>query len=301
MNILIVTGNRPHCTDLCKRLSKDFNIVAVFHYDSDHVNFKQKEDERLERLSLRTSSDYSKAHKEAMSDINDTDSQLTHGYTYADKYFENDHEYGSVDQNHVHTMKDINSPDAIMKMRDYNPDVVVCHGGPKYSELFITSFPLVVNYHSGLSPIYNGSDSHLFAMSNGHPHLCGGTLMVLNNIIDGGDILGHYVPSIDLNDTPKSVFIKCVEGCYYLVHSFLSYYSEKGRYTWAPQPKKPLFYFQRADWNLTHVNKLKAFMDKQGCSDYIRKENRYAYWDKTNNSEANSALKEVLLDLIYSK
>ena len=107
---------------------------------------------------------------------------------------------------------DVNSAATIEHLRSLQPDVVVCLGGPIYREALIEAVPLMVNFHSGISPLYNGTSTIAFAFANGHPHLCGGTLMLMSTAVDGGDILAHYLPSIEPDDDPASLFAKTVRA-----------------------------------------------------------------------------------------
>ena len=61
----------------------------------------------------------------------------------------------------------------------------------------------MLNFHSGVSPLYNGSATILFAFANGHVHLCGGTLMTMSPVVDGGDVLAHFLPAIEAETHPR--------------------------------------------------------------------------------------------------
>ncbi|NJO34095.1 MAG: hypothetical protein HC869_14095 [Rhodospirillales bacterium] len=100
--------------------------------------------------------------------------------------------------------------------------------------------PLILNFHSGISPIYNGSSTISFAFANGHPHLCGGTLMKMNAAVDGGEILAHYLPSVAAKDSPASLFMKTVGGAATLYERILDTCAAGLPLRSIPQPP-PLF------------------------------------------------------------
>ena len=56
-------------------------------------------------------------------------------------------------------VEDINGPAGVSLLRDLRPDVVINSGGPIYKRALIEAAPLMLNYQTGLSPIYNGSES----------------------------------------------------------------------------------------------------------------------------------------------
>ncbi|PKF50407.1 hypothetical protein AT251_11915 [Enterovibrio nigricans] len=172
----------------------------------------EQEKAKKDKLSERYSEDFVNSHYDAFLSDKKLPLELQHGYEEADEYFKDAMDYGDLSKDRIFYEDDINSIESIEKIAAYNPDVVVCHGGPLYTKEFIDAFKLVLNYHSGISPVYNGSDSHMFAFANGHPHLSGGTLMVMNPKIDGGDILAHYLPEIEDGDWPGRLFTKLIRN-----------------------------------------------------------------------------------------
>jgi len=59
--------------------------------------------------------------------------------------------YQKLDKALIRHILDVNDLESIRELQSLKPDVVACLGGPIYRKSFIQSFPLVLNYHSGLS------------------------------------------------------------------------------------------------------------------------------------------------------
>ncbi len=51
-----------------------------------------------------------------------------------------------------------------------------------------------LNIHMGISPAYRGSSCNFWALHDGRPDLVGGTVHLLSNGLDSGDILFHCLP-----------------------------------------------------------------------------------------------------------
>jgi methionyl-tRNA formyltransferase len=200
------------------------------------------------------------------------------GYDEADKYF-NDL-MGDFKLNYnEYFCENINSVESVNKIKSLESDIIICHGGPKYGSEIINAAPIVINYHSGISPIYNGVHSHLFALSNGEPHFCGGTLMMLGSNIDGGDILSHFLPAIESKDSVSSIFIKNMLGSYILCDDFISNYMNEKSIGFVKQPK-PKYYYYMKNWNINYYFKLRKNIKKMKSMDAQRIEKIIRYWNK---------------------
>ena len=84
-------------------------------------------------------------------------------------------------------------------------------GGDLARAEVINSVKLCVNFHSGISPVYNGNKTTFHAVSNYRPNCNGETLMIMNEI-DGGDILMHFLTSINDEDRAEDLFMKGIIG-----------------------------------------------------------------------------------------
>lgn len=195
-------------------------------------------------------------------------------------------------------VRDVNGPETVQMIRELNPDVTICLGGPIYRKAFIQASRLVLNYHSGLSPIYNGAETIPFAFANGHPHLCGGTLMVMNELVDGGDILGHYLPEITASDTPATLFGKGITGAAEIVCGFLNHYSTVGQFQKVAQPA-PLFYCRSTERELHHTHSILKHIKTGLCQKHLRKARINSYWDKPTPEAAERALFAFLNEMLF--
>jgi folate-dependent phosphoribosylglycinamide formyltransferase PurN len=196
----------------------------------------------------------------------------------------------------VHEVADINSPEAIELIKGLKVEAVMCHGGPIYREGLIRSIPLMLNFHTGVSPLYNGASTILFAFANGHPHLCGGTLMTMNPVVDGGDILAHFLPSIEMDDTPATLFFKSTIGAAVLFSAVLSHVEKTGGYTALPQTP-PLFYFRSADWTVYQSLRVSSLLRKGIPKRYLREAEAVEYFSQPSG-RARHLFASKMLELL---
>jgi hypothetical protein len=192
---------------------------------------------------------------------------------------------------------DVNGQDAVEHLEALRPDVVVCLGGPIYRRALIEAVPLMVNFHSGVSPLYNGTSTIAFAFANGHPHLCGGTLMLMSRTVDGGDILAHYLPSIEPGDTPATLFAKTVAGAADATDAFLSHLESGAEFASCPQPP-PLFYYRGADWTIDHGQRVRRALERGIAEEHLRDERVEPYWDARDAGEAGRRVNDTLTRLL---
>ncbi len=182
-----------------------------------------------------------------------------------------------------------------------SPDVVICLGGVPYPRSFIEACPLVLNYHSGFSPVYNGTSAIWFAFANGHPQWSGGTLMVMSTVIDGGDILTHYLPAISPTDDPFTLFQKTALGSAIAYDRFLSDLKSSGRsFAKAPQPN-PLFYCRSRDWTPVHTARVRRNVKRQLCSGFTREESLVEYWREPSDAAAVAAVQRTTSRLMWGQ
>ena len=210
-------------------------------------------------------------------------------------------EYAKLDRSLIHSGVAVNSKEGIALLKDMQPDVVVCFGGPVYRQAFIEACPMVLNYHSGVSPLYNGTASARFAFANGHPHLCGGTLMKMSAVVDGGDLLGHFLPAIDERDTPATLFMKTAHGAATMYHGCLAHLEREGS-NWAGLPQgRPLFYFRSADWTVHHGQRVRAHLRAGRAGKFQRPERVLEYWRGRDKDSAQQVFEAALTGLLLSK
>jgi len=197
----------------------------------------------------------------------------------------------------TYSVEDVNGASTITLLRDLAPDAVVCLGGPIYREALVDVCGTMVNIHSGISPLYNGASTIMFAFANGHVHLCGGTLMTMSNVVDGGDILAHYLPAIVEDDDPATLFMKTVRGACEASSRFLKHLEAEGRFSKAPQ-HSPLFYCTSESWTVHQTQRVRLHLERRTAAKHIRSEDLRVYWDKRTDGEAASEAKATVERLL---
>jgi folate-dependent phosphoribosylglycinamide formyltransferase PurN len=101
--------------------------------------------------------------------------------------------------------QDINSKEVIEALIHLKPDVILNHGTSIVKKDVLTTTPVTLNLHWGLSPYYRGVESTLHALLNCDPLNIGVTIHKLSSKIDGGDILTQERIEIFENDTADSI------------------------------------------------------------------------------------------------
>lgn len=188
---------------------------------------------------------------------------------------------------------DVNSAAFVDEIRRLAPDAVICSGRPIYRPPLIRAAKLMLNYHTGISPIYNGSDTNLWAFINGQPQMCGGTLMVMGEAVDGGDILAHHFCGVEPEDDPADAFCRAIAGGAGLYNEFLADIEAGKPYCSIPQAK-PFFYYRNLDWSLyqsLHAARLMAGAGKahrRVSADTVR------YWRLETAGAAKDRLQEEI-------
>jgi len=132
--------------------------------------------------------------------------------------------------------------------------------------------------HTGFSPLYNGADTISFAFANGHIGLCGGTLMVINDRVDGGDILAHYLPAIEPEDTPVTISMRIFAAVPRIYLDFLKFMDGAKPFSRCVQPP-PLFYFRGRDWTIVHAQTAQRHIRNRLAARYQRSEQYIKYWE----------------------
>lgn len=216
-----------------------------------------------------------------------------------EKYFSG-HPF-SVENRNVIRCTDINESGIIKRINDASPEVVCFLGGDIAKREFFHSIKvLVLNFHSGLSPFYNGSATTFHAVANNRPNFCGGTLMVMNEVIDGGDILSYYLTPIDSADTAASLFCKGIIGCVELYTDFLTFYATSKQFNSVPQGRSALNYKSR-HWTILEDIRLRAFEHSRNMGAYQRAATIVKVYDKPDAVAAELYAKVLTLLLARKK
>ena len=166
MRIAILTGRRLYHLHFCTELAKHSNVVCVLQQSSRSLVSRLRSThayirrEGLWRFFANRGTDIPlfpsawnradalrRASREAFSAVN---------RTHLEKLAERSIEF-----------PDLNCRAASQVIRDCGVDVVIGFGGPIYGEATLCSAKHVLNYHTGISPVYNGADSIYWAYANG--------------------------------------------------------------------------------------------------------------------------------------
>jgi folate-dependent phosphoribosylglycinamide formyltransferase PurN len=297
MRVVIVTGTRAHHKYLCAKLSAAFDVVAIIH----PAKSKSDTDGFLRRLrKQRTSHGWPTVLMYVFGKIGfrgatREDSSMISRSAFA-KGVE---EYDRLPRAIVRPQFDIHGTQAAASLRALQPDVTICLGGPVYPGSFIDASPLTLNFHSGISPLYNGTASIHFAFANGHPHLCGGTLMMMNNTVDGGGILGHYLPEIRADDSPGSLFDKTVWGAAEMYARVLQRLQENAGQLPAVAQPRPLFYTRSFEFGWYQKAMIARYRRATLAAKYQRPEMVAEYWRESSEAAAREACRTTLDRLIW--
>lgn len=200
----------------------------------------------------------------------------------------------------AHHVADINSPEGVALLESLKPDVVLCSGGPVYRPAVISACGLMLNYHTGLSPIYNGATTGYWTFANRQPHITGGTMMTMSPRVDAGDILAHYLPKVEAGDTPGRQFVKTIIGGVRLYCEFLADLKQGKRFVGVPQGR-PFRYYYREDWTVFQSLTIKRYIINDICKEFEREERVHKYWRMSEQRAGEAALAETLLEAVYSR
>jgi methionyl-tRNA formyltransferase len=297
LRVVIVTGKGPHQKNLCVKLAENHEVVGIVHPKDEPAGLSASF-KKLRRQLKREG--FSTVLLHALKGLpvgrapkhNGSASELP-------DFKQSVEDYNRLDRSLIFSSCDVKSPEAHALLRSLRPDVTVCLGGPVYPKAFIEASPLMLNFHSGVSPIYNGTASIEFAFANGHLHLCGGTLMVMNAAVDGGGILGHYLPAIHEGDTPEGLFRRTVNGAVGMYDRLLENLAgHPGRLLSLPQPQ-PLFYTRGAELGWHHRVMIAARCRANLPARQKRNEKIIEYWRASDAAAAAAAYRQTIETLLW--
>lgn len=298
MRVALITGRQRHHKQLCAALTEEHEVVGILHPHATRGGPRQKL-ARLRREQEAKGTAYAllRATSRWAPLLQQWDARGDYAAASALAFPTAEDSYDELDQTLVHDVDDVNAGATIDLIKRLDPDIVLCLGGPIYRQPLIDACRLMINFHAGVSPLYNGASTIDFAFANGHPHLCGGTLMVMNDVVDGGDILAHYLPSIERGDTPASLFMKTVRGAIELYGELLRDLGAGGNYVQVRQ-SPPLFYYRSGDWTIHHNCRVREHLTRETAGEHARPATRLPYWRGDSDAEAWEELHRTLSGLL---
>ena len=145
---------------------------------------------------------------------------------------------------------DINSPELIEFLKSIRPDIIAVLGSSVIRQEMI-SLPAaaMINIHSGLSPYYRGTWSHVWPLVHREPEYIGVTVHHVNAGIDSGDIIYQTRPRLERDDDLNSIFLKVVAEGIELMVKAIEELSNKGAIVSHPQPGNTGKLYQMKDFN----------------------------------------------------
>ena len=185
--------------------------------------------------------------------------------------------YKDIPKSIIHEVETVNSTNAIQLIKDHNIDIICFLGGDIAKSEFINSAKICLNFHSGVSPFYNGAKTNFHAVSDFRPNFAGGTLMKINERIDGGEVLMHYLCPIAGKDKAEDLFMKGVIGAVKLYQEFLDKYSFNAK---GVVQEKSFKYVRNIDWSIVNDIKLNKFYKYDRMKIYEREESIIDYTNK---------------------
>lgn len=212
--------------------------------------------------------------------------------TSRSQYFKNYEQYAPQAEQLISI--NVNNEQTISFIKKLNPEFICFLGGDIARKHFFEQMDCpVLNYHSGLSPLYNGSGTTFHAVANNRPNFCGGTLMLMNEKIDGGAVLGYYLPSIEASDTAADLFCKGIFGSVKLYSAYLNHLDPiqlKGL-----EQERSALYYRSNDWTISRDLDLAEFEHAAKMARYIRKEDYWLFEANTNWANELGVLMSKLL------
>jgi len=192
-------------------------------------------------------------------------------------FLQYENNYKDIPKSIIHEVETVNSTNAIQLIKDHNIDIICFLGGDIAKSEFINSAKICLNFHSGVSPFYNGAKTNFHAVSDFRPNFAGGTLMKINERIDGGEVLMHYLCPIAGKDKAEDLFMKGVIGAVKLYQEFLDKYSFNAK---GVVQEKSFKYVRNIDWSIVNDIKLNKFYKYDRMKIYEREESIIDYTNK---------------------
>lgn len=288
-NIALVTNKKLHHKYWVSQLEKEFNVKLIVHPSSSSKNIKSKlfgSGNLVWSLLKLGSVFYNKFSKRSYA------KQLERGEVSYFQEFEKDYE--AIDKKRIHNVASINDPATIELFKSENIDIVCFLGGDIVKKEFFEELEVIcLNYHSGISPYYNGNKTVFHTVSDFRPNFAGGTLMLMNEKIDGGAILSHYLIPIQEKDNAADLFLKGIKGAVKLYTDVLGQIDQinvKG----VPQ-ERSFKYVRNLDWTLLNDIRLNSFYKSNRMKIYQREEEVLTYYNAANIEEVyTTSLSKIL-------
>lgn len=283
MRLLLVTNKNNHHKYWAFELYSRFNVVGIIHPHptSNRVRlFNELKKSNILFIFLKILSFiYHKLSSKSFTKKLDK---------YQKSYFENNRNlYNTIPSNIIYDVTSINSDFSLSLAKKLQPDIICFLGGDIANQKFISLAKITaLNYHSGISPFYNGSGTTFSAVADGRPNFCGGTLMNINERIDGGNILAHYLTPITDNDDSSKLFLKGIIGSVKLYICVIEYIIKNKIKPKGDTQQRTFRYIKSSEWTIYEDLKLNKFENSGKMKNYVRDEKILLNFDKRNNTSS---------------
>ena len=299
MRVVIVTPeDAAHHRHLCVRLVSGHDVVGVLHPEPRASDVRTKVGRA--RRQLRRSGVVQTALRALATTPTPLAGWHAGSATHAaeGRFFPDvDDAYRDIVAPLAHHVRDVNGDETLRLVRDLAPDAVVCLGGPIYGRELVEACQPMFNFHSGVSPLYNGASTIMFAFANGHFRLCGGTLMTMSPVVDGGDILAHVLPAIEAADTPATLFMKTVAAAAEAYDRFLAHLASGAPVSKARQPP-PLFTCRADDWTVYQSQRVRRHIERRAPARFARDDEAIDYWALPSDRAAEEGVRTTVARLL---
>jgi len=209
-------------------------------------------------------------------------------------FLESLEKYNVIPQEKIIEVDTVNSEKAINIMQENNIDIICFLGGDIAKKDFIDSAKVCsLNYHSGISPFYNGNKTTFHAVKDFRPNFAGGTLMYITERIDGGGILSHFLPEITPKDNAATLFMKGIIGTVKLYEDFLNHIKDNEMPEGVVQ-QRSFKYVRNIDWTIVDDIKLSRFEKKGLMRIYKREEKIINYYNAKSDDLAEIYTKSLI-------
>ena len=295
---IITTESEGYHQYLCAEIAKHHNLVAVFH--PQRRTYSRVESRKLRKKNIKNNGWVFHCLKKMASikKLQGWDEKKDVAQAEHDLMPQAREDYQKLVAPIAVPIADVNSPSGIAEISKFRPDVLLCSGGPIYRRKLIESCPLMLNFHTGISPIYNGSRTIYWTFANRQPYMTGGTLMQMSPIVDGGDILGHFLPDIEPNDTPGRQFIKTIRGAVEMYSRFLQDLERGASFVSVPQGRPFHLQFEY-EWTVYQTLAINRAIKQNICEKHVRDAIAKDYWKFDTRETAVMELKNTILELVY--
>ena len=271
--ILILTGTSLHHKYFALELSKVGEVVGIIVESPKGKPFKKKLKQfgwrwTFLKILSKLFGKYSSSSPDLLNEFyNTSETEMAFDNNLKDKV--------------IH-LKAINAPESLELIKGMNPDYICSLGGALIKDKGISlANKCALNFHSGISPFYNGADINEKVFESRNLNFIGGTLMVMTAKIDAGFILAHHFPQIETGDSPKRLFHKGIVGGTNLYKEFITYVEQGNDYEGLEQSKAMHYYLGYDHQYFTDIVTgyfLKRNMHKR----YLRDAFNLTYYDSKN-------------------